>query len=190
MKGRMKGRRICLGVTGCIAATKAAQFASSLVQAEAEVTVVMTEAATRFVGPLTFEALTRRPVHLDMWRHSDQFNPKHVALADWAEVILVAPATADILGKVASGIADDLLSTVIMSADVPVIFAPAMNSRMWTNPIVTANVERLREFGYRFVEPEEGYLACGTSGVGRLADPKQILSALAELLAQNPPEAG
>jgi len=185
----MKGRRVCLGVTGCIAAYKAAQLASSLVQAEAEVTVVMTEAATRFVGPLTFEALTHRPVHVDMWHDSDEFNPKHIALADWAEVILVAPATADILGKVVSGIADDLLSTVIMSADVPVMFAPAMNSRMWTNPVVASNVKRLRELGYRFVEPEEGYLACGTSGVGRLADPEHILSALTELLRQNPPEA-
>ncbi len=182
----MKARRVCMGVTGCIAAYKSAQIASMLVQAQAEVTVVMTDSARRFIGPLTFESLTHRPVFTDMWGAQEPFNPKHIALADWAEVILVAPATANILGKVASGIADDLLSTLIMSADVPVLFAPAMNSRMWNNPVVQTNVARLRELDYRFVDPEEGYLACGTVGVGRLAKPDRIVSALAEALDADP----
>jgi phosphopantothenoylcysteine decarboxylase/phosphopantothenate--cysteine ligase len=186
----MKGRRVCLGVTGCIAAYKAAELASAMVQKEAEVTVVMTESATHLVGPATFEALTGRPVYTEMWQSHSPSAMQHIAVADWAEVVLVAPATANILGKVASGIADDLLSTILMTVDVPVMFAPAMNTRMWKNPIVQANVARLREVGYRFVDPEEGFLACGTFGMGRLADPKRILAALVELLAATPPKAG
>ena len=185
----MKGRRICLGVTGCIAAYKSADIASKLVQAGAEVTVVMTESATRLVGPITFEALTGRPVYAQMWESHASFAMEHIAVADWAEVVLVAPATGNILGKAASGIADDLLSTVIMTVDVPVMFAPAMNTRMWKNPIVQANVERLRKVGYHFVEPEEGNLACGAVGIGRLADPQRIIAALAELLHATPPKA-
>ena len=185
----MKGRRICLGVTGCIAAYKSAEIASRLVQAGAEVTVVMTESATHLVGPITFEALTGRPVYAQMWESHAPFAMEHIAVADWAEVVLVAPATGNIIGKAASGIADDLLSTVIMTVDVPVMFAPAMNTRMWKNPIVQANVERLRKAGYHFVEPEEGNLACGAVGVGRLADPQRIIAALAELLHVTPPKA-
>jgi phosphopantothenoylcysteine decarboxylase/phosphopantothenate--cysteine ligase len=184
----MKGRRVCLGVTGCIAAYKAAEIASALVQKEAQVQVVMTEAAARLVGPVTFEALTGRPVYVDMWSSQTPHAMDHIAVADWAEVVLVAPATGDILGKTASGIADDVLSTVLMTVDVPVMFAPAMNSRMWKNPVVQSNVKKLRELGYHFVDPEEGFLACGTVGMGRLADPKRILSALAELLAATPPK--
>lgn len=186
----MKGRRVCLGVTGCIAAYKAAEIASSLVQAKAEVVVVMTESATRLVGPVTFEALTGRPVYVDMWRTQAPTSMQHIAVADWAEVVLVAPATANILGKAASGIADDLLSTILITVDVPVMFAPAMNDRMWKNPIVQGNVARLRQVGYHFINPEEGFLACGTIGMGRLADPQRIVSALAELLEATPRKNG
>lgn len=182
----MQDRRILLGVTGCIAAYKAADLASAMVQRGADVITVMTHSATEFVRPLTFESLTRRPVYVRMFGRQDPFNPKHIALADWAEVMLVAPATANLLGKVANGIGDDLLSTLIMSADGPVMFAPAMNSRMWANPVVSGNIARLRELGYHFVEPESGYLACGTIGIGRLASRDRILDALAELLAKTP----
>ncbi|HUW57141.1 MAG TPA: bifunctional phosphopantothenoylcysteine decarboxylase/phosphopantothenate--cysteine ligase CoaBC [Planctomycetota bacterium] len=178
----MKGRHIVLGVTGGIAAYKSADLTSKLVQAGAEVTVVMTESATRFVTPLTFETLSRRSVHVELWDADREFNPTHVALADWAEIVVVAPATANIIGKLANGIADDLLSTLLLSVDVPVVFAPAMNTRMWNNPVVQDNVRRLGELGHHIVEPGEGYLACGTTGKGRLADVQDIMGALSKLL--------
>ncbi|HUV38703.1 MAG TPA: flavoprotein [Planctomycetota bacterium] len=178
----MKGRRIILGVCGGIAAYKSADVTSKLVQAGVEVTVVMTESGTRFVTPLTFESLSRRAVFVDMWRTDREFNPTHVALADWAELVLVCPATANIIGKLACGIADDLLSTVLLSVDVPVVLAPAMNTRMWNNPVVQQNVVRLRELGRHVVEPGEGWLACGTTGKGRLADVADILEAVRKIL--------
>ena len=175
----MKGRRILLGVTGGIAAYKAADLCSKLVQAGAEVTVVMTESAQRFVAPLTFETLSRRPVYIDMWRSDREFNPTHIALADWAQLVVVAPATANSIAKIVHGIADDLLSTVLLSVDCPVLVAPAMNRRMWENRVVQDNVRRLRELGHTVVEPVEGYLACGAVGVGRLAEVQDILNAIA-----------
>ena len=178
----MKGRRIILGVCGGIAAYKSADVTSKLVQAGVEVTVVMTESGTRFVTPLTFESLSRRAVFVDMWRTDREFNPTHVALADWAELVLVCPATANIIGKLACGIADDLLSTVLLSVDVPVVLAPAMNTRMWNNPVVQQNVVRLRELGRHVVEPGVGWLACGTTGKGRLADVADILEAVRKIL--------
>ncbi len=184
----MKGRRICLGVTGCIAAYKSAELASTLVQRQAEVRVVMTESATRLVGPATFEALTGGPVYTSLWHAESSSRMQHISLADWAEVVVVAPATANIIGKTACGIADDLLSTLLITVDVPVLFAPAMNVRMWKNRIVQSNVERLRANGYRFIDPEEGFLACGAVGVGRLANPERILSVLTEVLAGIPPK--
>jgi len=178
----MKGRRIVLGVCGGIAAYKSADLTSKLVQAGAEVTVVMTESGTRFVTPLTFESLSRRPVYVDMWRTDREMNPTHVALADWTELVLVCPATANIIGKLAGGIADDLLSTVLLSVDVPVVLAPAMNTRMWDNAVVRQNVARLRELGRHVIEPGEGYLACGTMGKGRLADVADIIDVVVSLL--------
>lgn len=178
----MKDRHILLGVTGGIAAYKAADITSKLVQRRAEVTVVMTESGTRFVTPLTFETLSRRPVYTDMWCSDREFNPTHVALGDWAELVLVCPATANIIGKLASGIADDLLSTLLLSVDVPIVLAPAMNTRMWENAAVQDNSRRLKERGCHIVEPGEGYLACGTTGKGRLADVGDIIEAVATLL--------
>jgi len=178
----MKDRHVVLGVTGGIAAYKAADLTSKLVQAGAEVQVVMTESGTRFVAPLTFETLSRRPVHRDLWRAEEDFSPTHVALADWADLVVVAPATANIIGKFAAGIADDLLSTLLMSVDVPVLLAPAMNTRMWNNAVVRENVARVTERGVRIVEPGEGYLACGAVGKGRLAEVSDILRAIASVL--------
>ncbi len=178
----MKGRRILLGVTGGIAAYKAADLCSKLVQAGADVTVVMTDSAQRFVAPLTFETLSRRPVYTDLWRSDRDFNPTHIALADWAEIVVIAPATANMIAKLVHGIGDDLLSTVLLSVDAPVVVAPAMNVRMWQNRVVQDNVRRLRELGHTVIEPGEGYLACGTVGVGRLAEVQDILNAVAERL--------
>jgi len=178
----LKGREILVGVTGGIAAYKTAHLVSRLVQAGAGVTVVMTENATRFVGPLTFRALTDRPVYTDMWATPEVHRAAHVALADRAEVAVVAPATVNVLGKLAGGLADDLLSTVLLAIDVPLIVAPAMNGRMWAHPAVQANVGRLRERGVRFVGPEEGYLACGEVGPGRMAETETILADIVAVL--------
>ncbi|MBE3069819.1 MAG: phosphopantothenoylcysteine decarboxylase [Planctomycetes bacterium] len=182
----MDGREIAVGVTGGIAAYKAAALVSRLVQAGAAVTVVMTEAATRFVGPLTFQTLTGRPAYTDLWSSPEGFRSDHVALADRAELVVVAPATADCLGKLAHGIADDMLSTFLLAIDVPLILAPAMNCRMWAHPAVRANVETLRTRGVRLVGPAEGRLACGTAGTGRMAEPEDILAAVLATLSHIP----
>jgi phosphopantothenoylcysteine decarboxylase/phosphopantothenate--cysteine ligase len=174
----MKDRRIVLAVTGGIAAYKAADLASRLVREGAQVRVAMTAAAKRFVTPLTFRTLTGQPVALDLWSEAGPPEVVHVALADFAEAVLVAPATANILGKMASGMADEMVSTLLLSVDVPVVVAPAMNTRMWQHPAVQHNLAILRERGVVVVEPGVGWLACGTVGPGRLAEPDAILAAL------------
>ncbi|MHB0913599.1 MAG: bifunctional phosphopantothenoylcysteine decarboxylase/phosphopantothenate--cysteine ligase CoaBC [Armatimonadota bacterium] len=171
-------KTVILGVTGGIAAYKAAELASALVREGAEVHVVMTEHATHFVGPATFRALTGREVVTGLWEEPSEYEITHVSLPDRADLFLIAPATANILGKVAGGIADDMLSTMICATTAPVIFAPAMNCKMWRNPAVQANVERLRSLGYEFVEPERGRLACGVEDIGRLASTSKILKAV------------
>ena len=177
------GREVVVGVSGGIAAYKTAEVVSGLVRAGAGVTVVMTEAAKRFVGPLTFQTLSGRPVYDSLWAATEEPRVEHVALADRADVVLVAPATADVIGKLAAGIADDLLSTLLLAVDVPVLLAPAMNARMWRHPAVVANVATLRARGVRLVGPAEGRLACGAEGPGRMAEPAEILAAVAEVLA-------
>jgi len=179
----LQGREILVGVTGGIAAYKAAHLVSRLVQEGAAVSVVMTEHATRFVGPLTFQALSRRPVYTDLFA-GGAFEADHIALADRAEAAVVAPATANVIGKLAAGIADDLLSTVLVALRVPAILAPAMNEAMWNHPAVQANVETLRRRGVRFVGPEEGRLACGTEGLGRMAEPESILAEIVAVLGR------
>jgi len=178
----LDGREVLVGVTGGIAAYKTAYLVSGLVQAGARVTVVMTEAAERFVGPLTFRALTGRPVVDDLWSMAEGDRSTHIALADRADVAVVAPATANLLAKMAHGLADDLLSTLLVALDVPVLLAPSMNERMWRSAAVQANVAALRARGVHFVGPEEGRLACGTEGPGRMAEPEAILAAIARLL--------
>jgi len=178
----LKDREILVGVTGGIAAYKTAALVSRLVQEGAGVSVVMTEAATRFVGPLTFQTLTGRPVSLNPFVAPETYRSDHVALADLAEIVVVAPATADILGKLAHGIADDLLSTLLLAVDVPVLMAPAMNVRMWNHPAVQANVTALGSRGVRFVGPGEGRLACGTSGKGRMAEPDDIFAEIVKIM--------
>ena len=183
MEYLLQDKTIILGVTGGIAAYKAAEICSRLVKAGASVHVVMTEHATQFVGPATFRALTGQQVITGLWDEPHEFEITHIALPEKADAVLIAPATANILGKVAAGIADDMLSTMISATTAPVIFAPAMNCNMWKNPITKANVDRLASLGYRFVEPESGRLACGTEGVGRLADPDLIVQAVVDVLS-------
>ena len=175
----MNGRQLLIGVTGGIAAFKTASLVSRLVQAGAGVSVVMTRSATRLVGPKTFEALTGRPVLTKVFGRGGH---PHIELAEAAELLCVAPATANILAKAAGGLADDLLSTVLMSFDGPVVMVPAMNNSMWQKPAVQRNVEQLRADGVVLVGPEEGYLSCGTRGVGRMAEPKTIFQVIAEQL--------
>jgi phosphopantothenoylcysteine decarboxylase/phosphopantothenate--cysteine ligase len=180
----LSGRETLLCVTGGIACYKAADLASKLVAAGAGVNVAMTEAAERFVAPLTFQSLTRRRVYTSLWQATEDFDSAHIDLSERAELMIVAPATADILAKLASGLADDLVSTLLLARpqDGPLLVAPAMNTRMWEAPATRANVERLGQWGVQFVGPAEGRLACGTTGLGRMAEPDDILAAATKLL--------
>jgi phosphopantothenoylcysteine decarboxylase / phosphopantothenate---cysteine ligase len=180
--GPLAGREIVVGVSGGIAAYKTAALVSRLVQAGAGTSVVMTEHATRFVTALTFQTLSGRPVHADQFAAPEEWRADHIVLADRAELVIVAPATANVLGKLAGGIADDLLSTFLLATPAPVLMAPAMNERMWAHPAVQANVETLRGRGVRFIGPAAGHLACGTVGVGRMAEPEEILAEIMRVL--------
>lgn len=171
----LKGKKVILGVTGSIAAYKAAEILSLLKKRGAEVRVIITESATRFVQPLTFSTLSGYPVASNLFYLSERFEIEHISLAQWADLILVAPATANIIGKVANGIADDLLTTTILAFKLPVIFAPAMNKNMISNPIYQENVKKLISWGYEFIDSGYGRLACGEVGEGRLADLEDII---------------
>ncbi len=172
-------------VCGGIAAYKVCEVVSRLVQRGAGATVAMTAAARRFVGPATFEALTTRRVLTGLWSTGQIADSPHIRATAAVDLTLVAPATADMIGKIAAGIADDVVSTLVISATFPVLLAPAMNDRMWQNPIVQANVRKLSEAGYALVGPAEGWLACRSIGPGRMADPAEILSALSLLLGSS-----
>ena len=178
----MKGRELVVGVTGGIAAYKTAALVSRLVQSGANVSVVMTEAATHLVGKATFAALTGRKVYVGLWEEAQFPLGGHIALADQGELLCVAPATANFLAKAANGIADDLLSTLYLAFSGPVVVAPAMNTAMWNKPAVQRNVQQLRDDGVQFVGPEAGWLSCRASGVGRMSDPDAIFAAIAERL--------
>lgn len=179
----MKGREILLGVTGGIAAYKVADLCSKLIQAEAKVSVVMTEAATQFVGVTTFEALTGRPVHASPFKPIEHFRGEHIGLAQRAELFVVAPATAHFLAQAAGGFAGDLLSTLVLTATCPLLVAPAMNCEMWAKKSVQRNVQTLREDGIHIIEPGVGWLSCGQVGAGRMAEPIEILAAISRVLA-------
>lgn len=175
-------RNILLGVTGGIAAYKAVDLASKLTAAGNRVRTVMTDNACRFVTPKSFEAVTQSTVLTTLWSAPDEFQSVHIALADWAQVVVVAPATANIIAKVVHGICDDLLSTTLCACwETPTLYAPAMNSRMWAGPAVQANIEILKSRGVRTIGPDAGRLACGTEGVGRMAEPAAILEAIEAL---------
>jgi len=182
--GRLAGREVLLCATGGIACYKTADLASKLVQDGAGVTVALTDAAQQFVTALTFQTLTARKVFTTMWQPSDDYSPQHISLTERAELMVIAPATADILAKLAAGIADDLVSTLAQSAfgACPLLVAPAMNTRMWLAPPTQANMTRIRQWGVHVIEPAEGRLACGTTGPGRMAEPADILARVRELL--------
>ncbi|MFH1758506.1 MAG: bifunctional phosphopantothenoylcysteine decarboxylase/phosphopantothenate--cysteine ligase CoaBC [Pseudomonadota bacterium] len=179
----LKGRKIVLGVTGGIAAYKAAELVRELVKAGAEVHVVMTRNAQAFITPLTFQTLSGNPVTTELFNLIAESEIGHIALADRAEVLVIAPATANIIGKIAGGIADDLLTTMVMATKAPVLLAPAMNVHMWENPICRENIQKLRQRGYHFIDPEAGELACGYEGKGRLAEIPTMVEEICVLLS-------
>jgi len=183
----LAGYEVLVGVGGGIAAYKVCPVVSRLVQRGCGVTVAMTEAAARFVAPLTFQTLTHRQVFTTLWATDGHYDPHHLSLTERADLFLVAPATANLIGKFSSGIADDLVSTLMTARDCPALLASAMNARMWENPVVQRNVATLRELGFGFVGPEEGRLACGTIGRGRMAEPETIIEAVAKMLKEHPP---
>lgn len=178
----MNGRELLIGVTGGIAAYKTAALVSQLVQAGAGVSVVMTDAAQEFVGAATFEALTGRPVCARVFGDAAHPLGAHIELARRAELLCVAPATANYLAKAAQGLADDLLSTLSLSFAGKILVAPAMNCEMWAKPAVQRNVEQLRKDGYVIIDPEEGWLSCREQGAGRMASPERIRQAIVENL--------
>lgn len=178
----MKEINVVLGVTGGIAAYKACDLASRLKKQAIGVDVIMTQAATQFVSPLTFQSLVHRPVVTDMFERPSSMEIEHISLAKKADVFVIAPATANIIGKIANGIADDMLSTTVMATEAPVLIAPAMNTKMYENPIVQANIQKLKDLGYHFIEPESGLLACDDIGKGKLAPPEEILKHILMLL--------
>ena len=178
----MKGKKIVLGVTGGIAAYKAAELARECIRRGARVHVIMTRNATEFITPLTFQTLTGNPVPVDTFQLTSEWEIGHISLAESADLVLLAPATANVIGKIAGGIADDLLTTTVMATRAPVLICPAMNVNMYANPIVRENMEKLSAKGYRFVEAGYGELACKTEGYGRLAPLEDIVEDAEDLL--------
>ena len=174
-------RKILLGVTGSIAAYKAAELVRLFVKAGDSVRVAMTEAATKFVAPLTFQTLSRNPVFVDAFAPAAEWRPEHVSLAEWADVAVVAPATANTLAKMRFGLADNLLSGTLLATRAPVVVAPAMNDGMWEAAATRENLAALAARGVSVVAPGTGELACGTSGAGRMAEPSEILAAVGAL---------
>ncbi|MBR1737383.1 MAG: bifunctional phosphopantothenoylcysteine decarboxylase/phosphopantothenate--cysteine ligase CoaBC [Firmicutes bacterium] len=171
----LSGKTVILGVTGSIAAYKSAALASLLVKQNCDVHVIMTKNALQFITPLTFETLTGNKCIYDTFDRNFSFDVKHISLAKKADIIIVAPATANIIGKIASGIADDMLTTTIMAAKCPKLISPAMNTGMYTDPIFTDNLEKLRRYSYKIITPASGRLACGDIGIGKMPEPEQIL---------------
>ncbi|WP_449619336.1 bifunctional phosphopantothenoylcysteine decarboxylase/phosphopantothenate--cysteine ligase CoaBC [Robertmurraya sp. Marseille-Q9965] len=181
----LDGKKVLLCVTGGIAVYKAVALTSKLTQAGVEVKVILSDSATKFVTPLTFQAMSRNDVYIDTF---DEKNPKviaHIDLADWADLILVAPATANTIGKLANGIADNMITTTLLAATAPVWIAPAMNVHMYGHPAVMKNIETLHQYGYQFIEPSEGYLACGYVGKGRLEEPEKIVQIMENFFQPN-----
>ncbi|MBN2331763.1 MAG: bifunctional phosphopantothenoylcysteine decarboxylase/phosphopantothenate--cysteine ligase CoaBC [Deltaproteobacteria bacterium] len=178
----LNGKEVLLGVTGGIAAYKSVLLLRELTKEGANVHVIMTKSAQEFVGQLTFQTLSGNPVTTEIFTLFAASEIGHVSLAERADLLVIAPATANIIGKIATGIADDFLSTMVMATRVPVLFAPAMNTNMWASPVVQANIDRLKSMGYFFMDPAEGELACGTTGRGKLADVDEIMEEIRTLL--------
>ncbi|HUT29654.1 MAG TPA: flavoprotein [Sedimentisphaerales bacterium] len=184
-KSHIEGLNVLLGVSGGVAAFKAVDLASNLTAGGAKVRTVMTDSACRLVGPKSFEAVTGSAVYTDLWAAEEDYKIGHVALAQWADVVAVVPATANIIGKVANGICDDLLSTVLCTCwSKPTLVAPAMNSDMWANPAVRRNVAAIKKMGLEVMGPERGRLACGVEGIGRMFEPQDILEAIGKIASR------
>lgn len=178
------GKEIIVGVCGGIAAYKVADVVSKLAQLGAGVSVVMTAHAMQFITPLTFEALSGRKVRTGAFEQADPGDTQHIKLTERADLMLIAPATANMIAKVACGICDDLLSLMISASACPVVFAPAMNDRMWANPIAQENFAKLKRLGYRFIGPESGWLACRNVGAGRLTEPQTIVDEIVQIVRE------
>ncbi len=177
-----QGTEIVVGVSGGVASYKTADLVSKLVQQGVGVTVIMTESAHQFIGRTTFEALTNRPVYTELFSPKEHFLGEHIGLARPASLFLIAPATAHVIGRLANGLADDLLTTLALVVTCPVLLAPAMNNEMWVKPSVQRNVNQLHADGIHFVGPGSGWLSCGMIGPGRMAEPPEILEAIQKLL--------
>lgn len=186
----LQGKNVVVGVAGGIAVYKVVDVVSRLKKQGANVHVIMTQAAANFVTPLTFREISGHPVVVDMWAEVTNWNVEHIALASSADLFLLAPATGNIIGKIANGIADDMLSTTVMATTAPVLLAPAMNTNMYLNPIVQQNITKLTQLGYHFIEPGCGMLACGVEGIGRLPEPEMIVGKVVELFKQKNDFAG
>lgn len=178
----LKGKHIVLGVSGSIAAYKIATLASMLVKKQADVTVIMTPNATHFINPITFETLTGNKCLVDTFDRNFKYSVEHVALAKLADVFLVAPASADVIAKAACGIADDMLTTTLLACRCPKVFAPAMNTAMYENPIVQDNIKKLKDYGMEVIDPASGYLACGDVGAGKMPEPEILFEAIIRAL--------
>ena len=179
----LRGKCVVLGVTGSIAAYKIANLASALVKLHADVNVIMTKNAVNFINPITFETLTGNKCLVDTFDRNFQFNVEHVVLAKRADIFLVAPASANVIGKIAGGIADDMLTTTIMACKAPKLISPAMNTNMFENPIVQDNLKKLQNFGYEVIQPANGYLACGDTGAGKMPEPETLLAYILRTIA-------
>ena len=182
---QIHNREVLLGVTGGVAAYKAADLCSRLMQLGAKVTVIMTESAHQFIGATTFEALTGRPVYSHAFEAREHYQGEHIGLARRAQLVVIAPVTAQTIARLAHGMADDLLSTTVLVTMAPVILAPAMNCDMWAKPAVQRNMKQLIADGYHIVGPEEGWLSCGQVGTGRMADPALILKTMEHVIADD-----
>lgn len=184
MRKLLENKTVVLGVTGSIAAYKIASLASSLVKKGANVHVIMTQNATNFINPITFESLTGRKCLVDTFDRNFEFQVEHVSLAKQADVFMVAPASANVIGKIAGGIADDMLTTTIMACKAPKIISPAMNTNMFENPIVQDNIQKLKDYGYEVIDPASGYLACGDTGAGKMPDPEVLENYIMKAIAK------
>ncbi len=170
--------RILLGVSAGIAIYKSADLASKLTQRGDEVRIILTPHALKFMTPLAFRAVTHQPVYVDAFEDDPAYRPEHISLPEWGDILVIAPATADVIGRIAAGLGDNLLVLTVLACQKPALLAPAMNDRMWANPIVQQNIARLGGLGYRFLEPGTGHLACGSVGPGRMAEPAEIIAAI------------
>ena len=186
----LSGKKIILGVTGGIAVYKSCEIVRKLISLNAEVIVIMTQSAQKFVTPLTFETLSGKEVVTEMFPENKFVATHHISLAQWADLILIAPATANLIGKIRAGISDDILTTVIISARSPIVIAPAMNVKMYENTVVQENIAHLKQLGYKFIDPDVGDLACREEGQGRLAEPEKIVEYVVKMLSPRQDLAG